>query len=201
MKTLQTKLLLGLCCFLIAGCSGDKEEEIEKGDKDKGKTETKKVSADTAMELATNGRIRCEAIGKKFPLEFTDQTGKEYQSSDFDGDPVLVTILGKGLQFDDQIVFLQEVIAYRERDGIQLILLLHDTEQKELQTLAERFEGQVIIVGHPVIDSEIHKAFPVTQPPAYLFLDGNQNMVNLTRKTQEAITRLESLIFEVNNAN
>ena len=42
MKTLQTMLLLGLCCFLVTGCSGDKK------DTDKGKTETKKTSIETS---------------------------------------------------------------------------------------------------------------------------------------------------------
>lgn len=177
----------------------EKLSVLADGDNEQKDDQSKNVESE--LTLAINGKTRCEAVGKKFPLEFTDQTGRNFQPADFDGDPVLVTIVGAGRELPDQVVLLQEIIPYRERQGLQLILLIQGAQTKKLQAFADQFEGQIIVVGNPVIDSKIHRAFPTTQPPAYLFLNGKQNMVDLTRNTPEVITRLDKLIFEVQSAS
>ena len=150
---------------------------------------------------ATDGIIRCEAIGKKFPLEFTDQTGRQYEPSDFDGQPVFIAILDDQTQNTAEPVELLKTLAtYRAGEGLQPIVMLQNTQLDIISKFASLLEGQMIVVGNQVSKSKISQAFPATHTPIYLFLDGEQNLVAVTQKTSEVITRVNLLIHKVKKA-
>ena len=153
------------------------------------------------VKLTNAGTLRCEAFGKKLPLEFTDQTGRQYEPSDFDGQPVFIAILDDQTQNAvEQVELLKTLISYRTGEGLQPIVMLQNTKLDTIAKFANLLEGQVIVVGHPVSKSKIGQAFPATNTPIYLFLDGEQNLVAVTQKTSEVITRVSSLIHKVKKA-
>ena len=156
---------------------------------------------DSLVKLANDGIVRCEAVGKKFPLEFTDQNGKQYKPSDFDGRPVCIAIFNEQQQDQTQSSdMLKKLGSYWTTEGMQPILLIKNSQLESIRTFGDLVEGHMIVVGHPVNKSEIYQAFPTTHTPMYMFLDGEQNLIAVTQNTNEVITRVDSLIHKVRKA-
>ena len=164
------------------------------------KSEQNQKTASLA-KLANDGVLRCEAVGKKLPLEFTDQTGQQYEPSDFDGHPVFIAILDdQGQSNAETIELLKKLNGYRTGEGLYLILLIKNTTGNNTRHFADLVDGKMIVVGQPISESKIDQAFPTSHTPTYMFLDGEQNLIAASQKTNEVITRVNSLVHKVRKA-
>ena len=147
-------------------------------------------------ELANNGLVRCNAYEKKILLDFHDHAGKIYKPSYFDGKPTLAVFLSEhDPDFAKYIVTLKELESFRNRRGLRIIVVLINTDARALVNIIEE-STSYIFVPDPNMDSSITQSFPVERP-TFLFLDGEQKLVETTRNRSEVKPRTESLIFKV----